>query len=206
MIALIDYGIGNIRSVEKALRHLGAPVRITRDPDEIRSADRIVFPGVGAFGDGMEAVRRLGLETPLREAIDAGTPFLGICLGMQLLFQVSEEMGEHQGLGIFPGRVVRFSEGMGLKVPQIGWNQLHRQRPHPLLEGVPDGAYVYFVHSYYCRPADPSLVLATTDYGLEYASVVGQGHVFGLQFHPEKSQAVGLRILRNFLTLPKDRL
>ncbi len=206
MIALIDYGIGNIRSVEKALRHLGAPVRITRDPDEIRSADRIVFPGVGAFGDGMEAVRRLGLETPLREAIDAGTPFLGICLGMQLLFQVSEEMGEHQGLGIFPGRVVRFPDGMGLKVPQIGWNQLHRQRPHPLLEGVPDGAYVYFVHSYYCRPADPSLVLATTDYGLEYASVVGRGHVFGLQFHPEKSQAVGLRILRNFLALPKDWL
>jgi len=206
VVALIDYGIGNIRSVEKALRHLGAPVRITRDPDEIRRADRIVFPGVGAFGDGMEAVRRLGLEAPLREAIDAGTPFLGICLGMQLLFQVSEEMGEHQGLGIFPGRVVRFPDGMGLKVPQIGWNQLHRQRPHPLLEGVPDGAYVYFVHSYYCRPADPSLVLATTDYGLEYASVVGRGHVFGLQFHPEKSQAVGLRILRNFLTLPKDPL
>ncbi|MEJ5198815.1 MAG: imidazole glycerol phosphate synthase subunit HisH, partial [Anaerolineae bacterium] len=156
--------------------------------------------GVGAFGDAAANLRAAGFEEPLLRATAAGVPLLGICVGMQLFFDESEEMGRHRGLGIIPGRVVRFAGGQ-LKVPHIGWNQLHHAGRDPLLAGVPDGAYAYFVHSYYCAPADPSHIVATTDYGITYASVVRRDNVWGIQCHPEKSQAVGLRILRNFVSI-----
>jgi imidazole glycerol-phosphate synthase subunit HisH len=197
MIAIVDYGIGNLRSVQKAFEAIGAPARLITTPEELIGAAAIVLPGVGAFGDGMDNLRVAGFVEPLRGAIRAGVPFLGICVGLQLLFDESEEMGQHAGMGILPGRVRRF-EGT-LKVPQIGWNQIVWSRPNPLSAGVPDGAYAYFVHSYYVEPRQPAHILATTDYGLDYASVVGRDNIFGIQFHPEKSQAVGLRILSNFV-------
>lgn len=198
MIALIDYGIGNLRSVEKALSSVGADVRLTSDAGVILAAEQVVLPGVGAFGDGMAGLRGRNLIEAIHTAADRGTPLLGICLGMQLLFDRSEEMGEHEGLGILPGRVRRFSDS-GLKIPQTGWNQVLIDSATPLLTGLKHGDYAYFNHSYYCQPADPDHQLAATDYGLRYASVVGRGKVFGVQFHPEKSQAVGLLILRNFV-------
>ena len=201
MIAVIDYGASNLRSVMHALKHLGADARIARHPDELVSADGIILPGVGAFGAGMDQLRAGGFEEPLRRSVAGGTPLLGICLGMQFLFEVSEERGEHAGLGLLPGRVVRFPEDGGLKVPHMGWNQLHPRRESPLLAGIPAGGYVYFVHSFYVRPADEADVLAETDYGRWFASVVGRGGVYGVQFHPEKSQAVGLRLLDNFVRL-----
>ncbi|HIC88462.1 MAG TPA: imidazole glycerol phosphate synthase subunit HisH, partial [Anaerolineae bacterium] len=218
MIAIIDYGIGNLRSVQKALEHIGAPVQRITDPDALRTAEAMVLPGVGAFGECATNFRAAGFEPVLRERIAAGIPLLGICVGLQLLFEESEETldladptGEERqpGLGIFPGQVRRFPDGMTdgrghpLKIPQIGWNQIHHDETHPLLEGVPSGSYVYFVHSYYCELADPSLVIATTDYGIDYASVCGREHVWGIQFHPEKSHRVGLRILQNFVKLTR---
>lgn len=200
MIAIIDYGAGNLRSVRNALTHLGADVITLDKPDGLERADKIVLPGVGAFGAGMAALRAAGFEEPLKEAVAAGVPLIGICLGMQYLFESSDEMGLHQGLGLLPGRVTRFPAD-GPKVPHIGWNQLHIRREHPLLAGVEDGAYAYFVHSYYVDAGNPDDVLATTDYGIEYASVVARGNLFGIQPHPEKSQAVGLRILKNFVEL-----
>lgn len=200
MIAIIDYGAGNLRSVRNALTHLGAQVKTVGVPDELDGATKIVLPGVGAFGAGMNALRAKGFEEPVLRAVEAGTPLLGICLGMQYLFESSDEMGQHLGLGLLPGRVTRFPSN-GPKVPHIGWNQLHIEKPGGLLDGVPDGAYAYFVHSYYVEAGDREDVLATTDYGRDYASVVGRGNVFGIQPHPEKSQAVGLRILRNFLEM-----
>ncbi len=197
MIVIVDYGIGNLRSVQKAFEQVGAPVRLISSPAELEGARAIVLPGVGAFGDGMRNLQSLGFVEPLCQAIEAGVPLLGICLGMQLLFEESEEMGLHRGLGLLRGRVRRFAGG--IKVPQIGWNQLFWRRPNPLQAGVPDGAYAYFVHSYYVEPADPDDILATTDYGISYASIVGRENLLGVQFHPEKSQAVGLRILRNFV-------
>ncbi|MBC7242488.1 MAG: imidazole glycerol phosphate synthase subunit HisH [Anaerolineae bacterium] len=197
MIAIVDYGIGNLRSVQKAFEHVGAPVRLISSPAELEGARAIVLPGVGAFGDGMRNLQEAGFVEPLSRAVEAGVPLLGICLGMQLLFEESEEMGIHRGLGLLRGRVRRFAGG--LKVPQIGWNQLFWRRPNPLQAGIPDGAYAYFVHSYYVEPADPDDVLAVTEYGISYASIVGRGNLLGVQFHPEKSQAVGLRILRNFV-------
>lgn len=205
MIAIIDYGIGNLRSVEKALRHVGADARLTSDPAVIRSAAGVVLPGVGAFGACAIGLRRAEFDGLVMELAAAGRPLLGICVGMQLLFEESEEMGRHAGLGLLPGRVVRFAEGEvdaaggRLKVPQIGWNQLWHDETDPLLAGVPSGSYAYFVHSYYCQPADPTDVVATTDYGIAYASVVHRGSIWGVQFHPEKSHAVGLQILRNFV-------
>jgi glutamine amidotransferase len=199
MIAIIDYGVGNLRSVQRAFEHVGAEVTVTAHRETIESASAVVLPGVGAFGKAMSNLERAGLVDVIRQVIAQGRPFLGICLGLQLLFEESEEMGQHKGLGIFGGRVKRFE--VDLKVPQIGWNQIHIQRTSSLLEGVADGSYVYFVHSYYVAPADPEIVLATTDYEIDYACIVGQGNVFGIQFHPEKSQAVGLRILRNFVSL-----
>lgn len=212
MIALIDYGVGNLRSVAKALEHIGAAVQIVQQPHDLAGTTGIILPGVGAFGDAAATFRQAGFEQPLLAAVLAGTPLLGICVGMQLLFDLSEEMGRHRGLGIFPGLVTRFADGMTvgqnggrqlLKVPQIGWNQIHHDQTHPLLAGVPSGSYAYFVHSYYCAPADPRLVVATTDYGIDFASICGgrfgQGQVWGVQFHPEKSQATGLAILRNFV-------
>lgn len=199
-IALIDYGAGNLRSVRNTLTHLGAEVRTVRAPDELDGAQKIVLPGVGAFGRGMEALRAAGFVAPLKRAAADGVPLIGICLGMQFLFEESDELGRHAGLGLLPGRVMRFPAA-GPKVPHIGWNQLHRRRADPLLAGVDDGAYAYFVHSYYVDAGDPADVLATTDYGIDFASVVRRGSVFGIQPHPEKSQAVGQRILRNFLEM-----
>jgi glutamine amidotransferase len=207
-IALIDYGVGNLRSVRKALEAVGAQVRDVSTPAEMSGASAIVLPGVGAFGDAAANLRTAGFEPPLLAAVAAGLPLLGICVGMQLLFDESEEMGHHPGLGIIPGSVLRFPAGMAarpgeegrpLKVPQIGWNGLQHDGRDPLLAGVEDGAYAYFVHSYYCSPVDPAAAIAVTDYGLRFASVVRCGQVWGIQCHPEKSQAVGLRILRNFV-------
>jgi glutamine amidotransferase len=200
MIAIVDYGVGNLRSVQKALERVGATAVVSADPATLDAAHGIVLPGVGAFGDGMAQLRARHLVEPVLRQVGQGKPFLGICLGMQLLFDESEEMGLHQGLGLLPGRVVRFPEG-DLKVPHIGWNELHLAGARPemeILSGIAPGAHAYFVHSYYVAPAEPTDVLATTDYGLEFASVVGRGQIFGAQFHPEKSQDVGLRLLENF--------
>ncbi|SHF09326.1 imidazole glycerol phosphate synthase subunit HisH [Desulforamulus putei] len=197
MIAIIDYGMGNLRSVQKAFQRVGCQAEIVRDPAAVDAAPAVVLPGVGAFGDAMENLQRTGMIEAIYRAVDAGKPFLGICLGQQLLFESSEEFGITRGLGIFPGAVKRFPEGE-LKVPHMGWNQVAIARPSPLLEGVPDGSAFYFVHSYYVEPADPELVITHTEYGLPFASVVGRRNVFGIQFHPEKSSTLGLRILENF--------
>ena len=196
MIAVVDYGIGNLGSVIKGFRHAGAETVLTGDPGALRAADALVLPGDGAFGATMDEVRRRGLVPVLEEAAASGKPLLGICIGMQLLFEESEEHGRHQGLGLLPGRVRRLEGDM--PVPHMGWNRLHRRRDHPLLDGLADGAHVYFVHSYFCD-APPEVVLATTDYGTEIAAVVGRGNVLGVQFHPEKSQAVGLRMVASFV-------
>lgn len=203
MIAIVDYGIGNLRSVEKAIQQVGGEGCLIDQPGQLKGAAAIVLPGVGAFGDGMDNLRRAGFVEPLLEAVDAGRPLLGICLGMQLLFSQSEEMGSHYGLGILPGNVRRFSGG--LKVPQIGWNQIHWLRPCPLSSNVPDSSYAYFVHSYYVTTSDAGCILATTEYGIEYTSIVGRDNVFGIQFHPEKSQDVGLRILSNFVQWVREQ-
>jgi glutamine amidotransferase len=200
MIAIIDYGAGNLRSVRNTFTFLGADVFTATTPDQLTNADKIVLPGVGAFGAGMNALRSAGFEEPIREAVKAGVPLLGICLGMQYLFESSNEMGQHQGLGLLPGRVVRFAAN-GLKVPHMGWNQLHIRQSNPLLAGLTSGSYAYFVHSYYVEADDPADVLAETDYGINYASVVAHGNIFGIQPHPEKSQAVGQQILRNFMEM-----
>ena len=198
MIALIDYGIGNLRSVEKALMAVGCQVSLTSQPSEILSADKVVLPGVGAFGDGMQGLRQRGLVEAIEALVEARKPLLGICLGMQLLFEVSYEIGVHPGLGLLPGEVRRF-ESNDLKVPQTGWNQIRPRRESRLLNGLAPNSYAYFNHSYYCQPADPGDILASSEYGVDYASVVGRDGLYGVQFHPEKSQAVGLQILRNFV-------
>jgi glutamine amidotransferase len=198
MIAMVDYGAGNLRSVRNALVHLGANVVTVDRPEQLKDAEKIVLPGVGAFGAGMKALRESGFVEPIVEAADKGISLIGICLGMQYLFETSEEMGQHEGLGLLKGRVVKFPESTPL-IPHIGWNQLNFKKSAPFLSGVEDGSYAYFVHSYYVEPADAEDILATTDYGLEYTSVVGRGNVFGIQCHPEKSQSVGLQILKNFV-------
>lgn len=197
MITMIDYGLGNLRSVQKALEYVGASVQRTDDPALVRAAKKLVLPGVGAFGAGIAALHARGLANAIREAVGQGTPILGICLGMQFLFDESSEMGHHQGLGLLPGRVVRFPQN-GLPVPHMGWNQVQHDGTHPLLDGVPAGAYAYFVHSYHCQPANPADLIATTDYGQPIAAITGRGHILGIQFHPEKSQHTGLRILHNY--------
>jgi len=211
MIAIVDYGMGNLRSVQKAFEKIGVTARIVPFPRDLERARGIVLPGVGAFGQAMNNLRAIGWDVALREAVARGVPLLGICLGMQLLFESSEELGQHEGLGILRGAVKRF-DGT-LKVPQMGWNQLHivgtknsplwAKNVSPLLRDIADGSYAFFVHSYYCAPRDKSVILATTDYGIEFASVVGQGNVFGAQFHPEKSQSVGLKMLENFARIVK---
>jgi glutamine amidotransferase len=198
MIALIDYGIGNLRSVEKAFHAVGANVELTDDPAVIGAADQIVLPGVGAFGDGMAGLRDRGLVDMIKSTVAQGTPFLGICLGMQLLFETSDELGAHNGLGLLPGSVKRFPE-LGQKIPQTGWNQVSFRRESPLIEGLKEGDYAYFNHSHYCEPALEADSIAITEYGLPYASIVGRDRLYGVQFHPEKSQSVGLQILRNFV-------
>ncbi|MCC6905840.1 MAG: imidazole glycerol phosphate synthase subunit HisH [Anaerolineae bacterium] len=200
MIAIVDYGAGNLRSVNNAFVHLGARVKTVSHPEELAGAEKIVLPGVGAFGAGMAALREKGFEEPIKDAVRAGVPLLGICLGLQYLFESSDEMGIHTGLGLLPGRVTRFPAA-GPKVPHIGWNQLIQRDGHPLLAGVPDRAYAYFVHSYYVEPADTADVIATSEYGIAFTAVAGRDNVFGIQCHPEKSQAVGLRILKNFIEM-----
>jgi len=198
-LAIVDYGMGNLRSVAKAFERLGHAAEVTRDPDRIAEAPGVVLPGVGAFGACMANLRALGLVDPVTHAIGRGRPFLGICLGMQLLFDESDEFGPVRGLGILPGRVVRFAPDPDRKIPHMGWNTLRIARRAPELAGIDDDAYVYFVHSYYPVPADPAVVATTTVYGPEFASSVARDNVFACQFHPEKSQQVGLRMLDNFV-------
>ncbi len=203
MIAIVDYGMGNLRSVQKAFEKVGAAAHVIQSARDLQESDGIVLPGVGAFGQAMDNLQAAGWIEPLREACSAGVPFIGICLGMQLLFESSEEMGQHSGLGILEGDVRRFDGS--LKVPQMGWNQIHIEKPSRLLRAVPDGSYAFFVHSFYCKPRDQSLVLATTEYGAAFASVIGRGNVFGAQFHPEKSQSVGLKMLENFAAMTENK-
>ncbi len=203
MIALLDYGSGNLRSVHKALLKVGANVRIVQHPDGMRDARAVVLPGVGAFDDCINALRKQELLEASREFIKSGRPFLGICVGYQALFEKSEEFNScAAGLAILPGKVVRFSERSGLKIPQIGWNQLEIVRPDcPLYRGVANGSYVYFVHSFFPKPADEAIVATRTEYGETFASSVWRDNVFATQFHPEKSQKVGLQLLSNFVAL-----
>jgi glutamine amidotransferase len=196
MIALIDYGMGNLGSVSNALRFIECDFEITSDPSALVDADAAILPGVGAFGDCMENLREYRLVEPIRDYIAADRPFLGICLGLQLLFTEGEEMGTHEGLDVVPGRVIRFTHD--LKIPQIGWNQIDIKQDCPQLEGIPDGSYVYFVHSYHVVPEDASVIATTTDYGYEFCSAIRRGNLFATQYHPEKSSDVGLQILRNF--------
>jgi glutamine amidotransferase len=198
-IALIDYGIGNLRSVQKALEHVGADVVLTEDPKVVLAADKVILPGVGAFGDGMAGLRSRGLDEAVCDVAAHGTPLLGICVGMQVMFEASEEMGVHRGLGLLRGRVKRFVASE-LKVPQTGWNQIEQVRESSLFRGLAPNAYAYFNHAFYCD-ACPDDALATTNYGANFASVVGRGRLYGIQFHPEKSQGVGLLMLKNFVEL-----
>jgi glutamine amidotransferase len=198
-IAIIDYGMGNLRSVQKGFARVGVAAEVTRDAARIAAAPGVVLPGVGAFGACMDNLRALGLLDTVRRAATDGRPFLGICLGMQVLFEESEEFGPVSGLGVFPGRCVRFrAADPTLRVPHMGWNQIHARQSLPQLAGIGDGAAVYFVHSYHVVPGDPALIATTTDYGGEFVSAIACGHLFACQFHPEKSQRVGLRLLANF--------
>jgi glutamine amidotransferase len=206
MIAVIDYGMGNLRSVQKALQNVGGDARLVTGGVELARADKIVFPGVAAFGDAMEQLRRQGLIDPVRKAVAAGTPYLGFCLGLQLLFEVGYEDGEHRGLGLLGGKVVRFdlpptADGRRLSVPHMGWNQIRWSGSHRLAEGIADGSFVYFAHSYHVVPDDERTIAARTEYGYGFASAVASGAIFATQFHPEKSQSIGLTLLRNFVSL-----
>lgn len=196
MLTIVDYGVGNLRNVYMAFKRLGVGAEVVSTAEGVRRASALVLPGVGAFGDAIGNVRALGLEDDLVSAARDGVPFLGICVGLQLLFEVSEEMGEHRGLGVLGGRVRRFPPG--LVVPHMGWNEIHQRRNAPIWRGVPDHSHAYFVHSYYVDPSDPTVVAATTDYGIDYASAVARGNLYAIQFHPEKSQDVGERLLRNY--------
>ncbi len=196
-LTIVDYGMGNLRSVQKAFSAVGGSPEVTGDPARVRQSRRLVLPGVGAFGDAMRNLREAGLDAAILESVGGGTPLLGLCLGLQLLFDEGEEFGHHPGLGIIPGRVRKLPAGV--RVPHVGWNQVEGLRPDPLLEGIPEGDYFYFVHSFYVEPASPGSVLGWTDYGLRFCSVARNGNAWGAQFHPEKSQDAGKRLLRNFL-------
>ncbi len=197
MIAIIDYGMGNLRSVEKGFLKVGIDVVVTNSPDVVKDAKGVVLPGVGAFKDCMRELTSRKLTDAIVDVIKKGNPYLGICLGLHVLFSESEEFGKCRGLDIFRGRVLRFPDG-NLKVPHMGWNELKIQRNNPLLDGIPDKAYLYFVHSFYVAPEDSSIISTTTDYGLDFTSMVWKDNIFAVQFHPEKSQLMGLRILKNF--------
>jgi glutamine amidotransferase len=197
-IIIVDYGMANLRSVQKALEKVGHASQISGDPHVVAQADKLILPGVGAFCDAIARLREAELAGPIVEHIQSGKPFLGICLGLQLLFTKSYEDGEHDGLDLFPGQVVRFPKASGLKVPHMGWNQLSIRRRAPALREVWEGSAVYFVHSYYVQPADPGIVATETDYPNPFTSAIWHENVFATQFHPEKSQQVGLRILSNF--------
>lgn len=199
MITIIDYAINNLRSVEKAFLSMDVPVKVSDDPGTIRAATKLVLPGVGAFADAIQNLKARKLVDLIVEKANSGTPLLGLCLGLQLLFSESEEFGRNLGFNLIPGKVKRLPAD--LKVPHIGWNQLHLKRPDPLLDGISEDDFVYFVHSYYAEPVEPDDILATTDYGLEFTAIARKGNVWATQFHPEKSQTVGLRILRNFAVM-----
>jgi glutamine amidotransferase len=198
-IVLIDAGTGNLRSVQKALESVGANVFRTEDADNVLNAKKVVLPGVGAFGDFMDGMKAKGLDDAVRQVVSRGVPTLGICVGMQALFEIGEEMGEHEGLGLLRGTVVKFADTLSVKIPHTGWNQVQVKKEAALFDQIQDEAYVYFNHSYYCQAGDPSDVIAEVDYGIRYACAVRRENVFGVQFHPEKSQAVGLQILKNFV-------
>ena len=209
-IGVVDYGMGNLRSVGKALESLGFPTLVSGDATELSRCRGIVLPGVGAFRDCMQNLSRQGLLPLLSDVLADGRPFLGICLGQQLLFSESEEFGRHKGIGFFPGKVVRFparaagTEGRALKVPHMGWNRVDYSGDHPMLRGIPSGSYFYFVHSYYVVPDDPAVVACRTSYGVDFASGVGKGNLLAVQFHPEKSQVAGLALLSNFGRLCRE--
>jgi glutamine amidotransferase len=204
VIALIDYGSGNLRSAEKALTHVGGRVEIVNRPADVLAADAVVLPGVGAFGDCVTNLAKLDLVEAIRQFITTGKPFLGICVGLQMLFDGGEESPGVAGLGVLPGTVPRFPAGK-LKVPHMGWNSLKIRQPKcPLLAGIADGSFVYFVHSFYGQPRDKNIIAASTEYGVEFGSVLWRGNVFATQFHPEKSQAVGLKMLENFVKLQES--
>ncbi len=201
MITIVDYQMGNLRSVQKGIERVGGQARISCDPQEIRDADRLILPGVGAFGDAMAEINRRGLADPIRDFVQSGRPFLGICLGLQLLFDRGYEHGEHEGLGIIAGDVVRFELPAGMKVPHMGWNTVIKKSDPPILAEIPDGTHFYFVHSYYVRPTDPSVVALQCNYGIDFCAMVWRDNVFATQFHPEKSQADGLKLLGAFANL-----
>ena len=201
MIAIIDYQMGNLRSVQKGFEKVGHEATVTSDPRDLERATKIVLPGVGAFGDAMAELRRRHLVEPIRQAVASGKPFLGICLGLQLLFDVGYEGGTHEGLGILPGEVVRFDLPAEYKVPHMGWNQLEIRRPAPLLAGLSSGVHCYFVHSYYVVPKDPGVIATETNYGRPFCSMVWRDNLMATQFHPEKSQRDGLKMLANFAAL-----
>jgi glutamine amidotransferase len=205
MIAVIDYGMGNLRSVQKALERVGAEAEVTRESGKILSARGVVLPGVGAFSACMKNLERYELLEPVREVIRKKKPFLGICLGFQLLFSESEEFGPQKGLDLFPGKVVGFQPRDSLKVPHMGWNRVEKRKDSPFLEGISEGDYFYFVHSYYVVPDDPFLTATVTPYGAPFVSSIATDHLFACQFHPEKSQDLGLRILANFVRFAEDR-
>ncbi len=211
MIAIIDSGIANLRSVEKGFARVGGEAKIVEDPQLLREAAGIVMPGVGAFADGIAKLTAHGFVEALRQAIEQGKPVLGICLGLHFLFSESEEFGLHKGMDLLPGRVRRFADdvpnpaspGPRLKVPHMGWNRVRVERPVPILAGLPEDPYFYFVHSYYVEPADPGVVAGTTEYGIRFTSVIWRDNLFATQFHPEKSQASGLQLLKNFACLAR---
>jgi glutamine amidotransferase len=198
MITIVDYQMGNLRSVQKAIERVGGQAQISSDPHEIAQAEKLVLPGVGAFGDAMTEIRRRDLASPIRDFVASGRPFLGICLGLQLLFERGFEHGEHEGLGILAGDVVRFELPPSFKVPHMGWNTVSKQQDAPILAHTADGSHFYFVHSYYVRPADASIVALSCNYGIDFCAMVWKDNLYATQFHPEKSQANGLNLLRGF--------
>lgn len=204
MIGIMDYDAGNIRSVEKALTYLGEESVVSRDPETLFKADKVILPGVGSFGDAMENLHKYGLVSVIRDMIKEGKPFLGICLGLQLLFESSEESPGVDGLGILKGRILRIPAAHGLKIPHMGWNSLHLQNQGRLFRNIPEEAYVYFVHSYYLKAEEPEIVKAVTSYGTEIHASVEKDNVFACQFHPEKSSQTGLKILENFAKLDRE--
>jgi len=201
MITIIDYGMGNLRSVQKAFEKIGAEATISSEPEEISQATKLLLPGVGAFRDGIQCLKDKSLVEPILEHVNSGNPFMGICLGLQLLFDISYEDGEYEGLGMIPGKVVRFKDQPELKIPHIGWNQIDKVIPHPILADIPSNEHFYFVHSYYVVPEDESNVVAYTEHGCRFASIVARDNIFASQFHPEKSQSAGLKLLQNFASL-----
>jgi glutamine amidotransferase len=201
VIKIVDYGMGNLRSVQKAFEKIGADAHVVSSPADLEGAEKLVLPGVGAFRDAIAELKRTGLDRPVREHIAADKPFLGICLGLQLLFDVSYEDGQWEGLGVLRGKVVRFADQADLKIPHMGWNSLDFAQPARIFEGVPEGSSVYFVHSYYVVPEDESVIAARTEHGTRFVSAVARHNLFATQFHPEKSQNVGLRLLTNFAAL-----